>query len=136
MLVDGGGLPIVVHLTAANVHDVTRLLELVDDVPAIGGVRGAPRYRFDKLYADRGYDSQPHRQALRRVGTEPVIARRRTPNGSTLGRVRWAVERTISWLNQFRRLRVRHERRADIHQAFLTLACSIICHRTLRKANC
>ena len=37
---------------------------------------------------------------------------------------RWVVERTLSWLHQFRRLRIRYERRADIHEAFLTLAAS------------
>jgi transposase len=34
-------------------------------------------------------------------------------------RRRWVVERTFAWLNQFRRLRVRYEKRADIHEAFL-----------------
>jgi transposase len=46
------------------------------------------------------------------------------------------VERTIAWLHQFRRLRVRHERRADIHQAFLSLGCILICHRTLNPPFC
>ena len=41
------------------------------------------------------------------------------------------VERTLRWLRQFRRLRVRYERRADIHEAFLSLGCSIICFRRL-----
>jgi len=38
-------------------------------------------------------------------------------HGSGLGRLRWVVERTFAWLNQFRRLRVRYEKRADIHMA-------------------
>ncbi len=42
------------------------------------------------------------------------------------------VERTFAWLNQFRRLRVRHEKRADIHEAFLSLGCALICWRFLR----
>ena len=42
-------------------------------------------------------------------------------------RYRWAVERTIAWLKNFRRLRVRDERRADIHLAWLILACAMIC---------
>jgi transposase len=46
------------------------------------------------------------------------------------------VERTLSWLHQFRRLRVRYERRADIHEAFVTLGCIIICWRTLKNAFC
>jgi len=42
------------------------------------------------------------------------------------------VERTFAWLNQFRRIRVRYERRADIHEAFLSLACVLICWNFLR----
>ncbi len=122
--------------TAANRHDVTQILDLVNQVPAISGVPGAPRYRFDELYADRGYDSEPVRQALRQVGVEPFIARRNTGNGSGLGKFRWVVERTLSWLHQFRRLRIRYERRLDMHQAFLTIGCILICHRILENSLC
>jgi transposase len=52
-----------------------------------------------------------------------------------LGRERWVVERSISWLHQYRRLRVRWERRDDIHQAFLSIACSLICFKTLPSAD-
>ena len=44
------------------------------------------------------------------------------------------VERTFAWLNQFRRLRVRYEKRADIHEAFLSLGCAPICWLFLRAA--
>jgi transposase len=136
ILTDGNGIPVVAHTSAANQHDVTELLELINDVPAIKGKVGAPRYRFDELYADRAYDSDPHRQGLRDVGITPHIARRNTKHGSGLGLYRWVVERTLSWLHQFRRLRIRYERRADIHQAFLTIACVLICHRYLKNAFC
>jgi len=43
------------------------------------------------------------------------------------------VERTFAWLSQFRRLRVRYDKRADIHQAFLSLGCALICWQSLRK---
>jgi transposase len=54
-------------------------------------------------------------------------------HGSGLGRRRWLVERTFAWLNQFRRLRVRYDKRADIHEAFLLLGCALICGQSLRK---
>jgi IS5 family transposase len=136
VLTDGNGVPVVAKTTAANRHDVTQILDLVNEVPAISGVRGAPRYRFDELYADRGYDSEPVRDALREVGIKPHIARRNTDNGSGLGVYRWVVERTLSWLHQFRRLRIRYERRLDIHQAFLMIGCVLICHRILENALC
>jgi transposase len=131
VLTDGNGIPMVAHTTAANQHDVTELLALVNEVPDIKGKRGTPRYRFEELYADRAYDSDPHRKALQEVGTTPCIARRHTDHGSGLGIYRWVVERTLSWLHQFRRLRIRYERRLDIHQAFLMIACIVICHRIL-----
>ncbi|MDH6608502.1 transposase [Streptomyces sp. SAI-208] len=63
----------------------------------------------------------------------PVIARRGTEHGSGLGVYRWVVERAFAWLHGFRRLRVRWERRADIHEAFLRLACCLITHRQLQS---
>ena len=41
-----------------------------------------------------------------------------------LGRHRWVVEWTLSWLNRYRRLKIRYERRTDTHQAFLDLGCT------------
>ena len=67
---------------------------------------------------------------------QPLIAKRNTDHGSGLGIYRWVVERTNSWLHQFRRLRVRYERRAEIHQAFLTLGCAVICYRFLKASFC
>jgi len=85
---------------------------------------------------DRGYDYDNHRRLVRERGIRPLIARKQTEHGSGLGRERWVVERTLSWLHQHRRLRIRWERRADIHEAFLTLACSLICWRRLQTSMC
>jgi len=49
------------------------------------------------------------------------------PMEGGLGKTRWVVERTIAWLNRFRRVRNRYERRADIHEAFLIFGCAMIC---------
>jgi transposase len=73
------------------------------------------------------------RRGLRTRHIVPVLALRRTAHGSGLGRWRWVVERTFAWLNQFRRLRVRYDKRADIHEAFLSLGCALICWQSLRK---
>jgi len=136
IITDAQGLPLATTLTAANAHDSTQLLTLVDAIPPIRGIRGRPRRRPDQLYADRGYDSDPHRQALRQRSIQPLIARRYTEHGSGLGIYRWVVERTLSWLHQFRRLRVRFERYAHIHQAFLSIGCSLICLRFLKHSFC
>lgn len=68
-------------------------------------------------------------------GSSRVLGRRGIDSSERLGRFRWVVERTLSWLNRYRRLKVRYERRADIHQAFLTLACALICWNTLQKVG-
>jgi IS5 family transposase len=83
------------------------------------------------MHADKGYDYRRCRQALRARSIIPRIARRGIESNERLGRYRWVVERTLSCFNRFRRLKVRFERRADIHQAFLTLSCALICVGTL-----
>lgn len=120
-------------MTAANRHDVTQLLELVDRVAPVGA-RG--KFRPGALLADRAYDSRRHRAELRARGITPRIAKRRTDHGSGLGTERWVIERTFSWLHNHRRLARRYDRRADIHEALLTIGCALICHRQLtRTAN-
>jgi hypothetical protein len=71
--------------------------------------------------------AQLHRLFQRRDRRLPIACFRQTEHGSGLGKHRWVVERTLSWLHQFRRLRVRYERRDSIHKALLTLACIVTC---------
>ena len=89
--------------------------------------------RADRLIADRGYDHDKYRRELWARGVKPIIARRQTEHGSGLGVRRWVVERTFAWLHFFRRLRIRWERRAELHEVFLSLGCAIICQRYLRR---
>ena len=103
-------------------------------MPAVAGKPGRPRRRPDRLIADRAYDSDTYRRLLRERGITPVIARRKTKHGSGLGRQRWVVERTLSWLHQFKRLLIRYERRADMHEALLALGCCLVCFRRLRNS--
>jgi len=123
-------------ITGANRHDVTQLLPLVKAIPPIAGKCGRPRQRPDRLQGDRAYDSQPHRKSLRKLGIVPVLAKRRTEHGSGLGVYRWVIERTFAWLYQFRRLRVRYERRDEIHEAFLSIGCIMICWNRLSNSFC
>lgn len=102
-------------------------MPLVEAIPAIAGKPGRPIKRPAVLQADRAYDSNDHRWTLHAMGIDTQIARRNTENGSGLGVTRWVVERTFAWLHRFRRLRVRYERRADIHEAFMGLGACLIC---------
>ncbi len=127
LLTDAQGIPLAIMITGSNVPDVKELLHLVDQVPPVPGKVGRPRQRPDALYADRAYDSDPHREQLRRRGIVPHIARRLTEHGSGLGIYRWVVERTASWLHSFRKLRIRTDRRGEIHEAFVALGSALIC---------
>ena len=89
----------------------------------------------DTVYADCAYDHDKYRKQVRAVGVTPVIARRGTEHGSGLGQYRWVVEQTFALLHWFRRLRIRWEIRDDIHEAFLRLACAIICLRRLTSLS-
>jgi transposase len=56
----------------------------------------------------------------------PRIARRGMDSSNRLGRLRWVVERTLAWLNRFRRFAILYERRPDIHEAFVVLGCVLL----------
>jgi transposase len=134
LVVDKRGIPLAVRLSAANAHDATQLLPLVDQIPPIIGPRGRPgrpRKRPAKLHADKAYDASTLRRALRARGIAPRIARRGIDSSERLGRHRWVVERTLAWLLGCRRLGVRYERRADLLQGLLHLACALVCVRFL-----
>jgi transposase len=121
-----------VMLTGAEVHDSKVFEEIVDSVAPVKGKKGRPRRKPEKLHADKGYDYPRCRRFLRRRGIKARIARRGIESSERLGRHRWVVERTLSWLACCRRLVIRYERRADIHEAFLELACSLICFRHVK----
>jgi IS5 family transposase len=132
LIVDAQGIPLAVILTGANRHDITQLDALVEAIPRIRGKRGRPLYKPRIVQGDRGYSSEPHRQRLRERGIKPMLAKIGSPHGSGLGKTRWPVERSIAWLHSFRRLKIRYERYAHVHEAFLSLACSLICWTRLK----
>lgn len=135
-MVDRQGIPLALTLSGANVHDSRMLESTVDAIVPIKHGVGRPRRRPEKLHADKGYDFNVKRRALRSRGIIPRIARRGVESSQKLGRHRWVVERTLSWLNRYRRLRIRYERRADIYHALCKIACSLICLGFVRQAFC
>src|ERR1700722_7552637 len=129
LMVDRHGGPLAIRTAGANASDHRQILPLILDFPKVGGTPGRPKELPDDAYADRGYDSEATRAPLRWLGIEPHIAKRRAPHGSGLGKVRWVVERTISWLKGLRRMRIRYDRLGVIQEAWNTLAVSVICFR-------
>jgi transposase len=103
-------------------------------MPPLRGRVDRPLKRPRTLLADRGYDHDLYRRKLRKRGIKPQIARRGTPHGSGLGAQRWVTERSLARLHGFRRLLVRYERRAEMHEALMALGCCVICFRQLRAS--
>jgi transposase len=137
VVVEGQGIPLAIKVTAANDHDGPVFEPLLDAIPPIRGRLGRPRRRPEKLHADKAYDARHCRTYLRKRGIKSRIARKGIDSSERLGRHRWVVERTLAWLNRFRRLAIRYERRVDIHQAFLQLGCILICWNFIhRKRFC
>ena len=133
-MVDRNGIPLACVTSAANVNDCKVLEEVIDAIPPVyNGKPEAPRFRPDKLHADKGYDFDFCRDLLHKRGIVPRIARRGIESKDRLSRHRWVVERTHAWLNKYRRLRIRYEIRDDIHWAFLEIGCALICFRALTR---
>jgi transposase len=137
VLVDGQGLPLGVRLESASPSEVTLAEATLAEV-RVPRAKGRPRQKPTRIIAYRGYDSDPLRERLSRRGIELIAPyrknnkARRYEDGRKLRRYvrRWIVERTNSWLGQFRRLLVRHEHMLTTYRAFFYLACFWI---TLRR---
>jgi putative transposase len=92
------------------------------------------KVRKQHLCADKGYAGEPAQQAIEsrhyiphvRQRGEEVRAKKRNPRYKPR---RWVVERTLSWLNRYRKLLVRFEKKASSHEALLELACASIVFR-------
>jgi transposase len=128
---DAQGIPLAVTVTGANAADVTQLLPLVDSIPELSGANGDRPTQPEAEYADRAYDSEPHREELRDRGIDPRIPKRGTEHGSGLGVYRWVVERTNAWLHDFGKLRLRTDPDGAIHKALVALGSALICMRFL-----
>jgi len=135
LLTDGHGVPLAITITAGNTHDVRAALETIVDLNPVRGQRGRPKSRPGQLIADKAYDDHSLRDLLTWLGIKPDIPHR-GDSSHGLGKKRWAIERTFAWLKQFRRLRIRWDKRADIHQAMLHLAATMICYRIHANRFC
>lgn len=124
-----------VGVSAANTNDAEALKPLVKAIPAVRSRRGPRRHRPAKLHADKAYDIADLRRWVRDRGIAVRIARKGIESSQHLGRHRWVIERTISWLTGYHRLNLRFERKGIHFCAFLTLAATLTCYKKLAKAK-
>jgi transposase len=130
VLVDGKGTPLGLYVDSASPAE-TKLL-----VPTLKTVKipGYPGKKPERLVADKGYDSNETRKTLEDRGIEPVIPDRSNNKRATHQdrrvlrryRNRWIVERTHAWIQNFRRLTIRYERRIDIYRSLIHMGCALI----------
>ncbi|WTX01140.1 IS5 family transposase (plasmid) [Streptomycetaceae bacterium NBC_01309] len=133
LITERTGLPLSIGISGANLHDSQALEPLVLGIPPIRSRRGPRRRRPAKLHADKGYDYRHLRRWLSKRGIRHRIARKGVESSARLGRHRWTIERTMSWLAGCRRLHRRYERKAEHFLAFTAIACTLICYRRLTK---
>jgi transposase len=131
LITDRNGLPLSLGISGANMHDSQGLKPLVRGIPPVRSCRGPRRRRPAKLHADKGYDYDHLRRWLRERGIRHRIARKGVESSQRLGRHRWVVERTVSWLAGCRRLHRRYERKAEHFLAFVGIAAALIGYRRL-----
>ncbi len=123
-------------MSGANTHDM-RLVEPTLKSFAVRRPRPKPGGRKQHFCGDKGYDYADTRDLVRRWGYRLHIksrgdeARELRSNPRFRAR-RWVVARSHSWLNRFRRLLIRWEKKAVNYEAMLHIAYAII---TLRFAE-
>ncbi len=123
LMVDSGGIPLSAYTHSAGFSEVHGIETLIDE-------RCLPRVPDHLLY-DKAADSNDLRDALQARGVELVCPHRRgrknkRQDGRAMRRFwrRFVVERSISWLQNFRRLVVRYEYYERLFEGFLHLACA------------
>jgi transposase len=123
-MTDANGLPLSVVVTGANTHDIKLVADTLDGLQI-----GKPGQRL-RLCLDKGYDAQWLEDYLKSRRYEPHIQSRKDESEAikktSFKAHRWVVERTHSWMNRFRRILIRWEKKVENYEAMLHFSCGII----------
>lgn len=119
-------------MSGAQTHDVKLLEPTLDNV--VVRRPGGDDVPDQHLCADKAYVGQAAQEAMTERNYVPHVrqrgeekkAKKKDPAYRTR---RWVVERTQSWLNRFRKLLVRFEKKEASHEALLEIACALVVFR-------
>ncbi|MFI6350725.1 transposase [Streptomyces sp. NPDC050560] len=133
VLSDANGLPLLVGVSVGNTHDSEGPKPMVEGHQTRHDPHRGRHFKPQRLHADKAYDRADLRKWLRgkRIGVR--IARKGIESSERLGRRRWVIERTMSWLSGYRRLSPRYERDPRNYLAFLGLAAALCCYKRLLR---
>ena len=127
VLVDARGLPVAVDTMSASPHESTLVQHLFDFM--------LTKETPERIIGDKAYDSDKLDQDMAMYNIEMIAPHRRnrrpenvTQDGRSLRRYkrRWTVERTISWIQNFRRLCIRWEKSTQLFQGYLHFSCALM----------
>jgi transposase len=136
LLIDGRGVPLAFHLSGANRHDLKGLPHLLDQERLFASRPEPTEPAPQHLCLDKAYDAEEVDELLEALGYTGHVKRRGQSEEPGVGEVvyparRWKVERSISWLNNMRKLRVRWEKKAENYRGLWLLAAALITYRRI-----
>lgn len=137
LLVDGRGVPLAFHLSGANRHDLNGLSHLLDQEKLLAARPEPTEEALQHLCLDKAYDAEEADELLKKLSYMGHIKRRGEESDKPgVGEVlyparRWKVERSISWMNNMRKLRVRWEKKAESYRGLWMLAAALITYRRI-----
>ena len=138
VVVDGQGIPLGSHTDSASPAEITLLDKVIGEIRVPKRGPGRPRTRPKRVIGDKAYDSDPARKRLRKRGINLLVPHRKNHRNVNRQddrlwdryRRRYTVERTFSWITNYRRIVVRYEHHINMFVAFFELACVMV---TLKK---
>jgi putative transposase len=132
VLTEGGGVPIGLAVAGAKRHDCKMVRETIESIPV---KRPAPTPATPQgMCLDKGDDDDEVRELLAEFGFTAHL-RARGEEAKALQQEagfkarRWVVERTHSWMNRFRRVLIRWDKKVRNYLGFLHLACAYITYK-------
>jgi len=132
LLTESSGVPIGLAIDGANRHDCKMAEATIESIPV---KRPKPtKKKSQGMCLDKGYDSCEVRDLVKEFGYTAHI-RSRGEEAQAIKREagfkarRWVVERTHSWMNRFRRILTRWEKKPENYLSLLHLVCAIITFR-------